>query len=155
MARIRFPAWEFFSRRSKFFLKTSAIGHDNQRIQSTQHPHPLDDVIHWLINEQEGRINNKNHWKLLVCSTFLHSINRSIYTREKSSWKAHKIDGTATFTIAFGGSVVEFSPATRETGVRLPANAKTKFLKKYHCDEMLVQLQMCWKTSAHYSSHVV
>ena len=54
-----------------------------------------------------------------------------------------------------GGSVVEFSPATRETGVRFPANAKTKFLNKYHCDEMLMQLQMCWKTSAHYSSHVV
>ena len=71
MARVRFPAWEFFSRRSKFFLKTSATGHDNQRIQSTQHPHPLDDVIHWLINEQVGRINNKNHWKLLVCSASL------------------------------------------------------------------------------------
>ena len=33
------------------------------------------------------------------------------------------------------------------------ANAKTKFLNKYHCDEMLMQLQM--STSAHYSSHVV
>ena len=38
--------------------------------------------------------------------------------------------------------MVEFSPATREIGVRFPANAKTKFLKKYHCDEMLMQLQM-------------
>ena len=32
-----------------------------------------------------------------------------------------------TLFYRFGGSVVEFSPATRETGVRFPANAfKTK-----------------------------
>ena len=28
------------------------------------------------------------------------------------------------FPVSIGGSVVEFSPATRETGVRFPANAR-------------------------------
>ena len=55
----------------------------------------------------------------------------------------------------FGGSVVEFSPATRETEVRFPANARTMFLKKYYCDGMLMQLQMCWTVFTQYSSHVV
>ena len=55
----------------------------------------------------------------------------------------------------FGGSVVEFWPATRETGVRFPANARTMFLKKYYCDGMLMQLSMCWTVFTQYSSHVV
>ena len=32
----------------------------------TQRQHPRDDVNHWMINDHVGRINNNNHWKLLV-----------------------------------------------------------------------------------------
>ena len=53
----------------------------------------------WLMSKWDGLTKKivENFW---FCSTFLHSINWSIYTREKSTWKTHKIDGTATFTIA-------------------------------------------------------
>ena len=37
----------------------------------------------------------------------------------------------------------------------IPRQRKTMFLKKYYCDGMLMQLQMCWTVFTQYSSHVV
>ena len=36
------------------------------------------------------------------------------------------------YSVSIGGSVVEFSPATRETGVRFPANAMVLKISKGH-----------------------
>ena len=64
-------------------------------------------------------------------------------THENMMWPCRQVVRIGTFSlqVSIGGSVVEFSPTTRETRVRFPANAA--FLYCY-LESTLAQLRHVW-----------